>query len=320
VEFQLESYLPVRESVTISENTGAVSRKLTPDFGWLSVYSDPSGLAVTLDGRPAGTTPVTRRQVGSGPHRVLVTDSSYYDKGKEVVVDRGEHEEVEVKLSPRQGGLRIGARDPQGNDLRATVLVDGEEAGRTPFSDKVLVGEHRLRVVLGEASWEKKVTVREKEVEELVATLNVSEGVSGRAPVGPHARRLFHLGLALSEGAVMVGDELARTGVIGTLSAGLDFGWLRLEAVHAGISFEGTNPIFLGTGAAFALAGGLFARTMLDLAIASGDTFWGLTAGLGYAFALGSGWHLDTELDVSVWPGEVVAVPLEGRMGVRYGF
>ena len=172
VEFQMESYLPVRESVTVNDRTGSVKRTLSPDFGWLSVRSKPGGLPVTLDGKPLGTTPVQRRQVSSGPHQVLVSDSRYFDKGKELVVGRGKHEEIEVELAAREGGLKVNARDLHGNDVQAQVLVDEREIGKTPFIGKVIVGEHRVRVVLGEESWEKTLTVREKQVEILEAVLD----------------------------------------------------------------------------------------------------------------------------------------------------
>jgi thiol-disulfide isomerase/thioredoxin len=323
VEFQLESYLPVRESVTVTERTGSVKRTLTPDFGWLTVRSKPAGLGVTLDGKPWGTTPVQRRQVSSGPHRVLVSDLRYFDKGKEIVVDRGEHEEVDVELSAREGGLQVHARDRRGNDLRATVLVDGREMGNTPFSGKVMVGDHRVRVVQNGESWEKNVTVREKQVEKLDAVLDIGDAVPvpepERSGTGDR-KRLFHLGLSLAEGVVFAGDSSARSSVSGTLSTWLKWGWFRWEPVSVGVSFEGANAVTLGTGACWDIAAGFYLRTLIDFAFADGASYSGFLGGAGYGFDLGKGWRLDAEVDATFWPGDILVVPLEARLGVRYGF
>ena len=185
LEFQLESYLPVRESIAVSERTASVDRKLTPDFGWSTVNSTPPGLGITLDGRPWGSTPVVRRQVSSGPHQVLVSDPSHYDKGREVIVERGEHEEIDVVLAERQGGIQVLARDQKENDLRAKVYVDGQEVGITPFSGKVIVGERKVRVMHDGDSWETSLTVVEKQVEKVEAVLDVARGSDAETSSDP---------------------------------------------------------------------------------------------------------------------------------------
>ena len=178
--FQLESYLPVRESLRLDGDTRNVKRELTPDFGWLEVASKPSGLAVFVDKKPWGTTPLMKRQISSGPHQVLVTDSHYYDKGKDIVVRRGEQEKIEVHLLPREGGLKILARDTGGNDVGARVLLDGRDIGATPFAGKVIIGNHKVRVTFGDSSWERTVSVMEQQVQELEAVLDQSRPTPSR--------------------------------------------------------------------------------------------------------------------------------------------
>ena len=323
VEFQLESYLPVRESVAVNDRTASVKRTLTPDFGWLTVQSKPVGLPITLDEKPWGTTPVERKRVSSGPHRVLVTDPRYFDKGKEVVIQRGEHETVAVELSAREGGLQVHARDSQGNDLRAPVFVDGQEVGKTPYTGKVIVGEHQVHVRLGSEAWKRAVTIREKQVERLDAVLATGAAVpvpGAERSVTVPRKRLFHLGLSLAEGVLFAGETVALSGVTGTLSTWLKWGWFRWEPVSVGVNFEGANTVTLGTGAVWDIVAGLYLRTLFELAFADSRSYWGFLGGAGYNFELGRGWHLDAEVDATFWPGEVLVVPLEARVGVRYGF
>ena len=181
IEFQLESYLPIRESVRLTKETGSVDRTLVPDFGWLTVRSVPSELPVMLDDKPWGTTPVIERTVSLGPHRVMVQDPRYFGKGKEVLIERGEHEHIQVEVVPRQGGIEVKARGSRGNDLVASVQVDGVPVGSTPFQGKVIVGDHRITVTQDGSSWERTVTVKEQELESLEAILDVEFG----RPEGP---------------------------------------------------------------------------------------------------------------------------------------
>ncbi len=311
VEFHLVSYLPFRESVQVTADTDGIKRELAPDFGWITVRSTPPGLPVTLSGKPWGTTPLEKRQVPSGPHRVLISDSRYVERGREIVLERGRHEIIDLELPAREGGLQIFARDRQGNDLRATVLVDGREVGRTPYAEKVIIGDHRVTVTHSGARWDRQVTIREKEVEKLEAVLAVgpervsvvrdkpagSVSKASAPPPSSDRRRVFHLGTSLSEGIVMADGHTARSGVTGTLAMWLKWRWFRWEPLSLGMSLEGAKPVLLGTGTAWDLTRSLYLRNVFLAAFAQGRKYWGLLYGAGYGFSLGAGWSLDMEVD-----------------------
>ena len=179
VEMQKESYVPETTSISVSQGMKPVRMTLTPDFGWLTVTSEPKGLPVHVDGKQVGTTPLSRHQVSTGPHEVLVADPRYYDQGKQVQVDRGETETIQVELQPREGGLVVNARDELGNDLAAEVWLDDMRIGTTPLAKQVLIGQHRLRVVQGGRQSEQSVEVKEKQVEDIAVELKRGAGKSG---------------------------------------------------------------------------------------------------------------------------------------------
>ena len=179
VEMQKESYVPEATNISVGQGMKPVRMTLTPDFGWLTVSSEPNGLPVQVDGRQVGSTPLSRHQVSTGPHEVLVADPRYYDSGKQVQVDRGETEEVRVELLPREGGLVVNARDKLGNDLAAEVWLDKTRVGTTPLAKQVLIGRHKLRVVHGGHQVEQDVEVREKQVKNIAVELKGGEGESG---------------------------------------------------------------------------------------------------------------------------------------------
>jgi thiol-disulfide isomerase/thioredoxin len=179
VEMQKESYVPETTSISVGQGMKPVRLTLTPDFGWLTVASEPKGLPVQVDGKQVGTTPLSRHQVSTGPHEVLVSDPRYYDSGKQVQVDRGETEEIRVELIPREGGLVVNARDERGNDLAAEVWLDDTRVGTTPLAKQVLIGRHKLKVVHGGRQVEQDVEVKEKQVENIAVELKGGAGKSG---------------------------------------------------------------------------------------------------------------------------------------------
>jgi hypothetical protein len=339
VEIKKLRYKTWRDDLDVSENRN-VSARLAPNFGWLTVHSAPAGLAVTLNGEVVGTTPLLAVEIDPGAYEVLVTDLRYHDAGERVNLAAGEKKTISVTLKPKQGGLKVAAVDRRGNALVAEVSVDGEQVGETPWAGKVMVGERRVGVGVGEALWEQTVTVRLRQVESLAAVLDLSarprvvrsggnERSLGEALVQAseaHATgdgeqaRLFHLGLSMANGTVFAGGSSKRSAVSGALSTWLKWGWFRLEPATVAVALDGANAVLIGTGAAWDVVAGLYFRTLFNVAITDGASYWGFLTGAGYGFALGSAWHIDAEVDGSFWPGEVLAVPLEARVGVRYGF
>jgi hypothetical protein len=71
-----------------------------PHVGWLTILSTPSEAEVTIDGRQAGVTPITGRELGAGTHAIRITIAGYepYETGKEI--SAGEQAVVDATLTP----------------------------------------------------------------------------------------------------------------------------------------------------------------------------------------------------------------------------
>ena len=210
VEMQKESYLPKAASILVETGMKAIRFALTPDFGWITVVSSPSGLPVQVDGEPVGSSPLSRHRVSTGRHEVLVTDARYHDSGKRLHIEPGESETIDVQLEPREGGLVISAHDDQGNDLEAEIFLDGEPIGKTPLAKQLLIGQHELKVAQKGQQLVKKLVVQEKQVEEVAIEFK-SGGLSDPDYI-ELARRLLELDYHLRPEAVMreltKGEEL----------------------------------------------------------------------------------------------------------------
>jgi len=169
VSMQAPKYLKRQERKVLSKG-GAIDWKLEPNFGWLTVRSEPTGLEVTINGTSAGQTPINRQEREPGVYKVLVTSPCYFSSGKKVKVARGGEETVSVKLKEKQGAVNVKAGDAKGNDIIADVYVDGEKLGSTPGTYKVSVCAKELEIRHAKlGSVKKKVEIRERQV----TTVNV---------------------------------------------------------------------------------------------------------------------------------------------------
>ncbi len=114
-----------------------VALTLQPMFGWIAVQTEPSGLAVTLDGKPAGTTPLDGVEMDPGEHEVALGDGCWRQATQRVQAKAGEKLAVKLTGTPRLSRLRVNAEDARGDAVDGTVFVDGHRAGETGETLKV---------------------------------------------------------------------------------------------------------------------------------------------------------------------------------------
>ena len=111
VEMNLARYMPLERTETL-EAGKIVGWSLEPNFGTLSVRSDPPGVAVTIDGEAVGTTPLDGLEREDGRYEVEVGGACYRPEVRKVTLPRGKQVSVEVSLTPLPAGLSIQALSP----------------------------------------------------------------------------------------------------------------------------------------------------------------------------------------------------------------
>ncbi|MBM4387389.1 MAG: SUMF1/EgtB/PvdO family nonheme iron enzyme, partial [Deltaproteobacteria bacterium] len=173
VSMRKERYLEKSDDVTVKKGMGPVNFTLAPDFGWLTVKSNPPGLDVKINGKIEGKTPIIRKEMSKGGYEVMVSDPGYYDQGKQVMIERGEEKVVDVTLIAKEGGLKVKAFDKDGNALSGEIFINGQKAGEIPYAGKVKVGSHEVEGRTKKGSFKKIASVKENEITE------VSEVVKG---------------------------------------------------------------------------------------------------------------------------------------------
>jgi TonB family protein len=135
----------------------------------LAITTVPPGATVWLDGAPVGTTPLFLSNVPPASHRVRVAVEGYVSSELSVrTTDEATAMPLRFILQQATGTLELDS-DP----APATIQVDGQARGTTPFSDNQMPpGTHRVLVELpGYRSFSRAVDVSPGKTERLVAHL-----------------------------------------------------------------------------------------------------------------------------------------------------
>lgn len=104
----------------------------------------PAGATITVDGRPAGTTPLAKPiQIAAGTHAIEVTAEGYTPQKQDLMVSAGVPIALKVALVviPKTGKARITTSVP-----RATISIDGHPVGIAPLEIELGPGGHTLEV------------------------------------------------------------------------------------------------------------------------------------------------------------------------------
>jgi hypothetical protein len=153
----------------------------------------PAGAQVLVDGKDAGRTPATVRDLPRGPHRVTVSRDGYVAQERRVVISSSRpSQSVNVALirvtpptrtaaaTPASAPARVvatsgfvGALDVDSRPTGARVYLDGKLIGNTPLSmPTVPAGEHAVRLEHdGYRRWSSSVRVVASERNRVTASL-----------------------------------------------------------------------------------------------------------------------------------------------------
>ena len=329
-------YLPLETTVTIRDGLSASEHaRLVADFGVLSVSTEPSGARILLDGTDTGLrTPHRFPRVKPGAHQVRLELEAHGTVVERPSVARGGEGRVSARLDPKLGLLAVVALFADGTPCEGELRIDGQARGRTPTKLEVLAKAHDVEVNCGGHVARGTATVEHNLRADLTlrvaaapsgasdaATRGGADATVGAAATHPSSERhepWVYLGLTTSMGVLLGGTgDVERTRAGMELAAQLRFDWFRAEL---GLSLTAEEPVvvILRPGGRADL-GPVYVRSCLQFVTTPIVTSGWLFA-FGGEIPLPSDWFLVAELDASIWFQEPGVIPLEGRMGVRYGF
>jgi hypothetical protein len=181
----------------------------------ITIASDPSGANVFLGDRTKllGQTPY-KTTLDPGEYTLYLESKGFAPLNKKFVVRKGEAQKFTFKLDKLS---RVGAVTVKTNVRGATLYVDGQNVGRTPYRDELVLEEGRHQISLDKDAYEP--------VEQTVV-LGVNQKVEVEANLWlrdpPYTWKGYVGWTAISLGALMVGGGFA-------------------AATHADTLFQGTG-------------------------------------------------------------------------------
>lgn len=160
-----EGYEPLVTTVTVDERDDqSVEMTLQPLPGLVSITSTPAGASVTVDGNPVGRTPLPDLPLPGGEHQFLLEEARHLPLQQTLqVTGRGVHQTLALDMLPAWAMVTVDSVPPG-----ASILVDGEEVGKTPATVEVLQGERQLMLQLPSfANWQQTLRVTASQDQDL---------------------------------------------------------------------------------------------------------------------------------------------------------
>lgn len=120
-----------------------LSFDLKPNFGSLSITTDPPGATVSLNGKQAmSKSPTTVPFLQSNQYEVTVSLPEYRDHSEMITISDEVETKMDIKLTPAFGWIKLSS-----NPAGAEVVIDGNIVGSTPIQSlKLPSGEYLLVV------------------------------------------------------------------------------------------------------------------------------------------------------------------------------
>lgn len=161
VELSLRGYQPYTQTVTVTADASPVQvkgvlQRLAPAFASLTVLSTPLGAAVTIDGVPAGATPLTNQRLRPGTHRVDVQKAGYEPWTSNLTARGGEPIKVDATLralaQPSAAPTPAASAAPlDPNHVYANAMSEVDTIARKLAGASVTYPERASRLRKGEA-------------------------------------------------------------------------------------------------------------------------------------------------------------------------
>jgi hypothetical protein len=156
LEIEYAGYNSWKSTIDVPEtNIKAISINLTPNParapGWISVFSNPANASITLDGNYVG-----RTSAGSslnldtrppGDYSLVLALPGYKLYSTRVTVSPNNVTTVNATLVPVSGPFAKGALSVTTDPAGATIFVDNESVGVSPFAaDDITAGNHQITI------------------------------------------------------------------------------------------------------------------------------------------------------------------------------
>ena len=176
LEIQADNYQNIKTEVQIAGCSEAQSFDFALVPGWSDVFisSVPEGAAVSVDGKPAGHTPLTI-ELPQGRYRLEISADGFKTWQTQLAVGLNQPQKItDIRLQPADGTLALQTKPPGAN-----VTIGQKFVGKTPLKVRLSANrQHEIRI--SKAGYEKvsrRVQVSTGKLKTLAVDLKPEWGV-----------------------------------------------------------------------------------------------------------------------------------------------
>jgi len=187
---QCANYYPKEGRVYFSQKEEkSLDIELDPNFGYITIKSEPSGAEVYVDDEKVGTTPYLMKKIKLGQHVVELRKTGYESTADMVTIKIGEpNTQLEnVKLTAVR--VPVGSLEMTSNPTGAVITINGRQYGQTPKTLTDLeVGTYTVYFSKeGYQNLSQTVTVKDGQKETLAVTMTKASVPQQPVPTTPMA-------------------------------------------------------------------------------------------------------------------------------------
>ena len=184
---QCTDYFP-KEGVKIFTDRveESINVELDPNFGYLTVVSDPAGAELYVDGKKVGITPYMFEHISRGQHRIEVKKEKYTPYVNVVNVKIGETIQFnDVKLEAVR--VPVGSLEMTSNPTGAVITINGRQYGQTPKTlTDIEVGTYTVYFSKeGYQNLSQTIEIKDGKKETLAVTLTKTSVPQQQVPTTP---------------------------------------------------------------------------------------------------------------------------------------
>lgn len=143
VEVSMTGYVSLTRTVTVTAGqTNLVNVELQQRQGRMVIRANVAGATVIIDGADPRPLPYVQDTPPVGSHAIIIRAPGYAEFSQTCQIGPGQDCNIEANLQ----GARIGLRVSVQAGVSARLYIDGVEAGPTPYTGDVGIGEHILEL------------------------------------------------------------------------------------------------------------------------------------------------------------------------------
>ena len=151
IKLEKDGYGIVSKSITVKEDETISINEALPQGKEITIASTPSGASISIDGENKGTMPYTGT-LSFGSHNIKLVNGEKVVQQSITVTQTGKSRwEFDVQI----GKKATIASTPSG----ASISIDGENKGTTPYTGTLSFGSHNIKLVNGEKVVQQSITI-----------------------------------------------------------------------------------------------------------------------------------------------------------------